>query len=102
MKINPVKISKQAIEEIKNIQQNKNIPEGYKLRIGIKGGVGCAGVNYVIGFDQPTEFDNEFEMDGVPVIVDKRHTMFLIGVKLDFYNGSDAKGFRFSKSENLS
>lgn len=101
MKINPVAITSGAVDEIKNILENKNIPEGYKLRIGIKGGVGCAGVNYVIGFDNKTAHDNEFDVNGVPVIIDKRHTMFLMGVKLDFYNGSDARGFKFVKEKSL-
>ena len=98
MKINPVTISSQALQEIKKIIESKKIPEGYKLRIGIKGGVGCAGVNYVIGFDEPGEFDNEFEVEGVQVLIDKRHTMFLMGVGLDFYDGNDERGFKFSTS----
>lgn len=100
MKINPITITEAAKEEIRNIIESKNIPEGYKLRIGIKGGVGCAGVNYVIGFDKTEEYDNEFDVDGIKLIIDKRHTMFLIGTTLDFYNGSDARGFSFSKNEN--
>lgn len=99
--INPVTITEKALEEILFIQQHKNIPEGYKLRIGIKGGVGCAGANYVIGFDEKTEHDNEFDMRGVKVLIDKRHTLFLMGVTLDFYDGADARGFKFVKSENL-
>ena len=95
LKINPVKITGKAILEIKNIIENKNIPQNYKLRIGIKGGVGCSGVNYIIGFDESTEFDNEFEMEGICMIIDKRHTMFLLGVTLDFYDGADARGFKF-------
>jgi len=102
MKINPVSITKQAIEEIKNIQENKNIPKEYKLRIGIKGGVGCAGLNYIIGFDSQKEYDNEFEVDGIKVVIDKRQTMFLVGVILDFYDGADVRGFKFSKPESLS
>ena len=96
MKINPVQISEKAILEIKSIIDSKKIPEGYKLRIGIKGGVGCAGVNYVIGFDEPKEFDNEFNMGGVDVLIDRRHTMFLIGVELDFYDGAETRGFKFT------
>ena len=98
MKINPVTISKEAILEIKQIIESKKIPEGYKLRIGIKGGVGCAGVNYVIGFDEPGEFDNEFDIEGIQLLIDKRHTMFLMGVSLDFYDGVDERGFKFTTS----
>jgi len=99
--INPVTITDKALEEIRDIQLNKKIPEGYRLRVGIKGGVGCAGVNYVIGFDEKTVHDNEFDMRGGKVLIDKRHTMFLMGVTLDFYEGADARGFRFVRPENL-
>ncbi len=98
MKINPVTISKQAILEIKKIVNSKKIPEGYRLRVGIKGGVGCAGVNYIVGFDEPGEFDNEFIIEGVPLLIDKRHTMFLVGVELDFYEGKEERGFKFTKN----
>ena len=101
MKINPITITEAAKEEIRNIIANKNIPDGYKLRIGIKGGVGCAGVNYVIGFDKTEEYDNEFDVDGIQLVIDRRHTMFLMGVQLDYYGGSDAQGFSFTKNENL-
>lgn len=100
MKINPVSISGKAIDEIKYILENKNIPEGYQLRIGIKGGVGCAGVNFVLGFDQKTTHDDEFDFDGVRVIIDRRHVMFLLGTTLDFHNGADARGFKFVKQNS--
>jgi len=29
------------------------------------------------------------------VLVDKKHTMYLIGKQVDFYEGADAKGFMF-------
>jgi len=98
MKLNPVSISNKALLEIKKIIEGKKIPEGYKLRIGIKGGVGCAGVNFVIGFDEPGKFDDEFEVGGVELLIDRRHTMFLVGVKLDFYDGADVRGFKFTSN----
>lgn len=100
MKINPVHITQNAIDEIRNILENKNIPEGYQLRIGIKGGVGCAGVNFLLGFDNKTAHDDEFDLDGVQVIIDRRHMMFLLGTTLDFYEGVDARGFKFVKENS--
>jgi iron-sulfur cluster assembly protein len=93
----PVTLTEKAIEEVRNIMNNKNIPEGYKLRIGIKGSGGCAGFNYLLGFDQKKETDLEYQVDDISVLVEKKHTMYLLDLEVDFYEGSDARGFTFSK-----
>jgi iron-sulfur cluster assembly protein len=31
--------------------------------------------------------------------VEKRHTMYLVGLEVDFYEGADARGFTFVKPE---
>jgi len=90
----PISISKKATKEIHHIIAHKNIPENYGLRIGIKGG-GCGGVSLSLGFDQQKESDLEFKIDGIQVLVEKKHTMFLIGKEVDFYEGADARGFMF-------
>lgn len=100
MDITPVTISSKALEEIKNIIANKNIPDDYGLRIGIKGGAGCgSGMSYVLGFDKKKDNDLEYFIDTIPVYVEKKHTMYLMGMEVDFYEGSDARGFTFSKPE---
>lgn len=94
MKIQPVSISNKAAKEIREIITRKNIPEGYGLRIGIKG-AGCAGVSYMLGFDKKKEGDMEYTIDDITVYIEKRHTMYLIGLEVDFYEGADARGFSF-------
>ena len=74
--------------------QSKNIPEGYGLRIGVKGG-GCGGVSLVIGFDKPKSTDIHYKIEGIEILIDKKHTMFVIGKEVDFYEGADARGFMF-------
>lgn len=91
--IQPVTISSRAVAEIKKIMQTKNIPADYGLRVGIRGG-GC-GANLIIGFDKKREFDLEYAAEGIPVYVDKRHTLYLIGKEVDFYEGGDSHGFMF-------
>jgi iron-sulfur cluster assembly protein len=93
----PVTLTEKAIEEVRNIMTNKNIPHGYKLRIGIKGSGGCSGFNYLLGFDQKKETDLEYQVDHISVLVEKKHTMYLLDLEVDFYEGSDARGFTFSK-----
>lgn len=101
-KITPVTLSDKAIEEVKTIMATKNIPEGYSLRIGIKGSGGCSGFNYLLGFDKKKENDLEYQQDEVNIIVEKKHTMYLLGLEVDFYEGSDARGFTFVKPEEKS
>jgi iron-sulfur cluster assembly protein len=90
----PIKITQKAQEEIRNIMAYKNIPEDYHLRVGVKGG-GCGGMSYALGFDKPKEGDQQFEVDGIPVLVEKRHVMFLMGMHVDFFEGNDTRGFTF-------
>ncbi|UXE66534.1 MAG: iron-sulfur cluster assembly accessory protein [Chryseotalea sp. WA131a] len=92
--IQPITLTARAAEEVQNIMHTKNIPEGYALRLGIKGG-GCGGVSLIIGFDKQKPNDLHYVASGVPVLVDKKHTMYLIGKQVDFYEGADAKGFMF-------
>lgn len=92
--IHPVTISARAAEEIKKIMATKNIPKEYGLRLGVKGG-GC-GVALMIGFDKKKSSDLFYIIDDIPVYVDKKHTMYLIGKEVDFYEGADAKGFMFT------
>ena len=91
--LQPVTISLKAAEEIRKIKQTKNIPADYGLRVGAKGG-GC-GVTLIIGFDKKKDSDHSYMIDDIPVYVDKKHTLYLIGKEVDFYDGEDARGFTF-------
>jgi len=93
--IEPVSITQKALEEVKSIMSNKSIPDGYGLRIGVKGGSGCGGMGYMLGFDKTKEGDITYEVDGVKVYIEKRQTMYLLGLEVDFYDGADARGFTF-------
>jgi iron-sulfur cluster assembly protein len=73
--------------------QTKNIPADYGLRVGVKGG-GC-GATLIIGFDKKKDSDHSYMIDDIPVYVEKKHTMYLIGKEVDFYDGEDARGFTF-------
>ena len=90
----PVKITDEALVEIKNILKNKGIPENYGLRVGVRG-AGC-GVAFKLGFDQQKETDDVFEVDGVMVLIQKSEMMFLVGKQIEFYDSSDGRGFFFN------
>jgi iron-sulfur cluster assembly protein len=97
-KVQPVTISKRAAEEIRKIMETKNIPKDYGLRVGVKGG-GCGGVSFIIGFDKKKESDLSYTISDIPVYVDKKHTMYLIGKEVDFHESEEARGFLFSDSK---
>jgi len=96
-----VLITTSAATEVRKIMQTKNIPPGYGLRVGVRGGHGCGGVNLIIGFDKQKPTDLSYEVDGIHVFIDKKHTMYLIGKAVDFYEGADARGFIFVEQEAM-
>jgi iron-sulfur cluster assembly protein len=95
--IQPVTISSRAATEIKKIMATKNIPKDYGLRVGVRGG-GC-GVTLIIGFDKMKDSDMRYVISDIPVYIDKKHTMYLIGKEVDFHEGEDARGFMFVNPE---
>lgn len=90
----PISISENALVEIKKIISLKNIPVDYGLRVGVKG-AGCAGVSYLIGFDNKKETDEEYLIEGISVFIEKKHFMYVIGLKVDFVNEAEQRGFVF-------
>jgi iron-sulfur cluster assembly protein len=95
--VQPVSISPRAAKEIRKIMATKNIPQDYGLRVGVRGG-GCAGVSLIIGFDKKKDSDLSYMISDIPVYVDKKHTMYLIGKQVDFHESDDARGFLFTES----
>ncbi|MCU0420494.1 MAG: iron-sulfur cluster assembly accessory protein [Cyclobacteriaceae bacterium] len=93
--LKPVGLTPKAAQEVRKIMEAKKVPEGYCLRVGVRGGGGCGGATLMIGFDKKKESDLAYTIDSIPVLVDKRHTLYLIGKQVDFYEGSDARGFLF-------
>lgn len=91
----PVQVTPSAIAEIKHIVERKNIPAEYGLRIGMRGS-GCSGTSFVIGFDKKKEQDQTFDLDGLPVYIEKKHLMYLFGVEVDFVENDTERGFVFN------
>lgn len=90
----PIGLTQGAIEQLNLIREQENIPADYCLRVGAKGG-GCSGFSYMLGFDQPKENDDHFEVGGIPVVMNKAHAIYLLGMEIDFHNGLDNRGFTF-------
>ncbi len=90
----PILFSPRAIEELKAIRERENRSESECLRVGVKGG-GCSGMTYVLNFDAKTDWDNVFDFDGLKVVLDKRHETYLTGMRVEFNDGLNARGFSF-------
>jgi len=90
----PISFTASARTEIAKLQHELNIKDDQFLRIGIKGG-GCAGVSYLLAFDKKEEKDDLYLVDGIQVIVNKAHTMHILGLEIDYEDDDLNKGFVF-------
>ncbi|RMG78081.1 MAG: iron-sulfur cluster assembly accessory protein [Bacteroidetes bacterium] len=91
----PISITDSAVRELKRIMEEQKIPEDYGLRVGVKGG-GCSGFSYVLGFDVPKENDEVHEVNGIRVFMQKAHTIYLLGMEIDWVDGLNNRGFSFN------
>jgi iron-sulfur cluster assembly accessory protein len=91
----PVQFTASAITELQRLMNTPDYKEGSALRVGVKGG-GCAGMTYVLAFDQPGEKDQHYEVEGIPMIMNKAHGMYLLGMQVDFEHGLNSRGFVFT------
>jgi iron-sulfur cluster assembly protein len=91
----PIQLTEGAVEQLIKIRTEENIPMDYALRVGVKGG-GCSGFSYVLGFDQAQDNDDTFEINGMRVVMNKAHAIYLLGMEVDFHNGLDNRGFTFN------
>lgn len=91
----PVTLTEGAVRELKKLIAQQELSNDYGLRLGVEGG-GCAGMNYILGFDQKKEGDNEYEVEGIRMFMNKSHGLYLAGMEVDFQQGLDARGFTFN------
>lgn len=90
----PVTFTPSAAQEIKRLM-NQESNNGKFLRIGVKGG-GCSGMSYVLGFEDKTEKDEVFEIDGISCIINPAHLIYLNNMEINWEGGLNARGFTFS------
>ena len=91
----PVTLTANAVKEVKKLISEKELSEEFGLRVGVDGG-GCSGMSYTIGFDKKQDKDQEFEIDGVKVFMNKSHGLYLLGTEVDFQDGLNSSGFTFN------
>ena len=85
-----------AVEQLNKIMEDQEVTEKHALRVGVKGG-GCSGFSYILGFDEKKEGeDEEFISNGMRVIMNKAHAIYLLGIEVDFSDGLQNRGFTFN------
>ena len=90
----PVTFTEGAIKELLKLRDQQELGDDFGLRVGVEGG-GCSGMNYVLGFDQKKDGDQEFFIDGIKVYMHKAHGLYLAGMQINFQDGLNARGFTF-------
>ena len=93
--ITPIQLTDSTVRELHRIREEQNIPADFGLRVGVKGG-GCSGFSYVLGFDEAKEGDDTYEVNGMKVLMQKAHAIYLLGMEIDWVDGLNNRGFSFN------
>ncbi len=91
----PITLTDGAVHQLARIREQENVPADHALRVGVKGG-GCSGFSYILGFDVPKDNDDTYEINGIKVIMQKAHAIYLLGMEIDWVEGLNNRGFAFN------
>ncbi|MFM7090283.1 MAG: HesB/IscA family protein [Bacteroidota bacterium] len=91
----PVNLTEGALKQLRKIKIEQHISDNHGLRIGVKGG-GCSGFSYILGFDTQKDNDEVYEYEGLKVLMQKAHAIYLIGMEIDWLDGLQNRGFSFN------
>lgn len=91
----PITFSGKAIEEIKKAIEEQQLGSGFGLRVAMGGGGCSGGAEPILGFDKQKPTDHVYEIDGVTVLVDKKHMMHLYGKRVEYVEAEGTGGFHF-------
>ena len=90
----PVSFTPGAHKEIIRLMEQPGFDHSQVLRVGVKGG-GCSVMTYILGFDQPAEGDQAFDLEGIPCVMNRSHEIYLFGMQIDWQDGLNNRGFTF-------
>jgi iron-sulfur cluster assembly protein len=96
----PIILTEKAAKEVKKIiadQVAAGETRTLHLRMRVVGG-GCSGFQHKLDLDPEvnSKLDAQFEIHGVPVVIDKRSLLYLDGVTVDFHDDLNKRGFSIS------
>jgi len=92
---NPVVLTERAAKQVRRIKESEDLDENLYLRVAVEGG-GCSGLSYKLGFDIRTDEDEIVKSQGLEIVVNPKHMMYLEGIEIDYPDGLDARGFIFN------
>lgn len=90
-----VALTPAAQDEVRRLLEEEGKPG---LRLGIKGG-GCSGLSYDMAFTEERDGDTVVEFEGFKVFLDRKSTIYLSGITLDFQTGLEGRGFVFQNPQ---
>lgn len=90
----PINLTERAAEEVRRILVEQNSPNKLYLRLRVVG-EGCSGYKHKLDLDENVspKTDQEFEIHGVAVVVDKRSLLYMDGVTVDYHEDLNRRGF---------
>jgi len=93
-------VTEAAVEALRTLRQVNHLPEHYVVRLGVRSGPPARRVPYTLGFDaQVRPEDYEFPVADLRFVVDARSIFYLMGVTLDYTEGSSGRGFLFKEPQ---
>ena len=93
--IAPISLTEGALKSLNRIKEEQKISDDHGLRVGVKGG-GCSGFTYILGFDMPKDNDDIYELNGMKLLIQKAHALYLLGMEIDWEEGLNNRGFSFN------
>lgn len=91
----PITLTEGAVRQLQRIRAEQNVPDDHGLRVGVKGG-GCSGFSYILGFDVQKDNDEIHQIQGIKVLMQKAHAIYLLGMEIDWVEGLNNRGFSFN------
>ena len=93
-------VTPKAAEEVKRIvasQAAEGSEDKLYLRMRVVGG-GCSGFQHKLDLDPQfnEKLDEQFVIEGIDVVIDKRSLLYLDGVTVDFHDDLNKRGFSVS------
>ncbi len=94
-----ITLSTEASKQIQRIIKSGEIDSSEFIRVSIKPG-GCSGLIYVMNFDNKlAEDDLVSEHKVINIVTDKKSSVYLQEVELEYSGGFQGKGFYFKNEQ---
>ena len=95
-----VTITPKASQEVRRIMADQGVNEKLFLRLRVVGG-GCSGFQHKLDLDPAVndKLDDTFDIEGIPVVIDKRSMLYLTGATVEFHDDLNKRGFSITNPQ---